>query len=118
MYVFGDGHEANAPASSLHWFEPPDGAAENANVALVDAVGFAGPEVIVGVGGPEAPDATVTAAITTSTPSRAATTAVLRAALLLLEPLIRTNVSSRSTRGGGAEPQPAPPPVMSPTGQC
>jgi hypothetical protein len=73
---------ANAAASSLHWFDPPEGAGENANVAFVDAVGLGGPDVIVGVGGPAAPRATVAVPTIVSTPSRAATAVALRAVLL------------------------------------
>ena len=77
-------HAPIAPESSRHWFEPPDGGALNVNAALVELVGFAGPELITGAAGP--PAAIATAAATASAMSRVAAIATLFAALLLNRP--------------------------------
>jgi hypothetical protein len=51
LYAFGLVHVAKAPASSLHSKVDPDSLDVNANEALVEVVGFAGPEPIVVSGG-------------------------------------------------------------------
>jgi hypothetical protein len=51
LYESGEVHVVAVPESSLHWKVEPVFELENANVALVALVGFAGEEEIVTVGG-------------------------------------------------------------------
>jgi hypothetical protein len=84
VYDLGLEQAANAPESSLHSNVAPDSPVK-VNVALVEVVGFDGPEVIVGVAGAGAASASPPTTIppSTRTPSKTARLFVALLAVLM-----------------------------------